>query len=422
MARRGLRGSALIVIQPGELLRGRGNATDRNDELTHVPPAGPLVNRELRSALPPLTAKPGLNTELMLSAPFLIIPACTRPVFWQAMFRVPANNQTVGRTAAHRAGGASPISPCHKTAIGVRAALRQAITVTAIADLTTKSMKIHRLSFLLGLAAAGVISASAQTTTPAPATAPAPEAAPAPAPAAESSGGSFTFTPAFATQYMFRGSRLDGPSLEPTIEYDNGNFALGVWSNIPLADKVPGQSDPEIDPYGSYKLIVIKDVLSFQPGFTLYTYPNAVRANGFYKLTFEPNVAVNYTVGSLTLSPKVYYDMVLKGATWEFNAAYTVPLKDAGTELDFTGTLGTYLLKDVIPDVSPDVKTWANYYLVGVSMPFSFGKDGSAGKLVIGIAYTKGSDSYFKQGTDPKAINTGAVGRGVATISYAFTF
>jgi len=285
-------------------------------------------------------------------------------------------------------------------------------------------MKNTRLSLILGLAAAaaGAVTVSAQTTTPPPAAATPPAAAPAPAAADAAPSASVTFTPAFATQYMFRGSRLDGPSLEPTIEYDNGNFALGVWSNIPLADKVPGQSDPEIDPYGSYKFEVIKDTLSIQPGFTLYTYPNAVRANGFYKLTFEPNVALNYSVAGFTLSPKVYYDMVLKGATWEFNAAYTVPLKDAGTELDFAGTIGTYLLTDAVPDVTPEVKTWANYYLIGVSMPFSFGKDGSAGKLVIGLAYTKGSDSYFKQGTDPKVINSGAVGRGVATISYAFTF
>jgi uncharacterized protein (TIGR02001 family) len=279
-------------------------------------------------------------------------------------------------------------------------------------------MKNKCLSFLLGLTAAGAISASAQTTTPAPAPAAAATPAPAPAPA-DAPSSSWTFTPAFASQYMFRGSRLSGPSFEPTIEFDSGNLAVGVWSNFPIKDKVEGQSDPEIDFYGSYKLEMVKDTLYFVPGYTLYTYVNAKKENGFYQVTFEPNIALSYTVAGVTLTPKVYYDFVLKGPTWEFNAAYAVPLKDAGTELDFLGTLGTYKLTSAIPDVSPEVKTWGNYWLVGVSMPFAIGK---SGKLTVGWAYTKGSDSFFKQGTDPKVINSGAVGRGVVTIGYGMTF
>jgi hypothetical protein len=164
---------------------------------------------------------------------------------------------------------------------------------------------------------------------------------------------------------------------------------------------------------------MIKDTLYFVPGYTIYTYPNAHKENGFYKLTAEPNVAINYTVGGVTLTPKLYYDFVLKGATWEFGAAYAVPLKDAGTELDFAGTVGTYLWTSAIPDVSPDVKNWGNYYQVGVSMPFAVGKNG---KLTVGIAYAKGSGNFYKQGTDPKVANGAAVGRGVFTIGYGITF
>jgi hypothetical protein len=65
------------------------------------------------------------------------------------------------------------------------------------------------------------------------------------------------------------------------------------------------------------------------------------------------------------------------------------------------------------------VKNWGNYYLVGVAMPFTVGK---SGKLSIGYAYTKGSGNFLKQGMAPKAANTAAVGRGVATLSYAITF
>src|SRR5688572_8789027 len=85
-------------------------------------------------------------------------------------------------------------------------------------------------SLLLAVLTFGVVTASAQTP------------APAPAPAAPST--SWTLTPAFVSQYMFRGARLGGPSFQPAIEYGANNLVLGLWSNFPIADKVDGQSDP----------------------------------------------------------------------------------------------------------------------------------------------------------------------------------
>ncbi len=235
----------------------------------------------------------------------------------------------------------------------------------------------------------------------------------------EAASSSWVFTPAFTSQYMFRGARLGGPSFEPSLEYDSGSFAVGVWANVPLKDKVDGQSDPEFDFYGSYTMDLVKDTLSIAPGVTIYTYPNAKKANGFYKATFEPNLALNYTVGGVKFSPKLYYDFVLKGPTAELTAAYAVPLKDLSTELDFTGTYGTFKWTSAVPDTSPDIKNWGNYYLLGVAAPFQVSKDS---KLTVGFAYTKGSSNFFKQGVAGKVANTAAVGRGVLTISYAITF
>jgi len=254
-------------------------------------------------------------------------------------------------------------------------------------------------------------------TAPTPATTPAP-AAPAAAPAPAAPSVSVVVTPAVVSQYMFRGVRLGGPAFEPAVEVDAGNLAVGVWSNFPIKDKVPGQSDPEIDPYGSYTLAV-NDSLSVAPGFTWYNYPNADTSNGFYKSTFEPNFALNYTVSGVKFTPKIYYDVVLSGPTYELTVAYTVPLKEIGSELDFTAVGGTYIIDKAAKGASPDVKNWGDYYLVGVGMPFAIGP---SGKLTLGVAVTKGSGNFFKQGSAPKAENTAAVGRGVFTISYAYTF
>ncbi|MEO6875179.1 MAG: hypothetical protein ABI222_10200 [Opitutaceae bacterium] len=242
----------------------------------------------------------------------------------------------------------------------------------------------------------------------------APSAAPVPAPPTSS----WTITPAVVSQYMLRGVRLGGPSFEPTVEFDSGNLGIGVWANFPLVDKVAGQSDPEIDPY-AYYTFTLSNSASLVPGFTWYNYPNANESNGFYKTTFEPNVAFNYTVGGVKLTPKFYYDMVLKGPTYELNVSFAVPLKNAGTELDFLGTVGTYKWDKFVDEASPKIKNYGDYWLIGVSAPVAVS---SSSKLIVGFAYTQGNNNYFKQSGSPKVANTQAVGRGVITLSYAVTF
>lgn len=241
-------------------------------------------------------------------------------------------------------------------------------------------------------------------------------AAPAPAPAAPSM--SVTATASVVSNYMFRGQRLNGPGFQPAVELAAGNLALGAWSNFPLEDKVPGSSDPEIDLYGSYAF-PINDAASITPGFTAYLYPKADEALGFYKSTFEPNLAFSYTYQGVKLTPKVYYDFVLEGAVYEFTAFYALPLKDIGSELDFTATFGTYKFDEFVKDTTPSTKGWGDYWLVGVSMPFQIAANQ---KLTLGVAYTEGRSAFTKQGTSPKSENTLAIGRAVVSLSYAFTF
>jgi hypothetical protein len=278
------------------------------------------------------------------------------------------------------------------------------------------------LVVFLGACAAGIVPLRAQTDAASPAAAAAPSNPPAPAPAAVAAPAapalSVILTPSYVSQYMFRGQRLGGQSFEPSVEADYGNWALGVWSNIPLSDKVPGQSDPEIDPYGSYTYSVT-DSFNLQPGFTVYTYTKAPTDQGFYRSTFEPNFAVNYTIGGLKITPKLYYDVILRGLTSELSAGYVVPLKPLGTEFDFTGTIGNYLLHDAANNTDPHVKAAGNYWLLGVSLPFQLDK---ATKFVAGWAYTEGTGAYLKQGTFPRVDNSEAVGRGVATASLVYTF
>jgi len=230
-----------------------------------------------------------------------------------------------------------------------------------------------------------------------------------------------TATPSFVSQYMFRGYRIGGPAFEPEIEADAGNLAVGVWGNFPIADPVPGQSDPEIDPYASYT-VSVNDKLSLIPGIQIYTYPNTDVGDGNFRATVEPNFAVSTSLGPVKLTPKIYYDVVLRSTTLELNAAASAPLKAIGSELDFTGTYGGYLADNWVNTGAaggPDTRAWGAYWLAGVSMPFQIPY---AGTLSIGYAYTQGFDSGTKLGSLPEQPNPQTAGRSVWTVSLAHTF
>ena len=231
-------------------------------------------------------------------------------------------------------------------------------------------------------------------------------------------GASVTVTPCFVSQYMFRGVRLGGPSFEPSSEVNSGNFTLGIWTNFPIEDKVPGQSDPEIDLYSSYALTVNGPV-SITPGFTWYDYPNADTNNGFFKSTLEPDIALNYKVAGWKFTLAFYYDLALKGQTFELTAAYVILLKDLGSELDWTATAGTFRVGDASKGANPLIKNRGNYYLIGISSPFAItGKS----KLSVGFTCEKGDSNFFKAAGTPRVENTAAVGRGVFTLSYVYNF
>ncbi|MES2691827.1 MAG: TorF family putative porin [Verrucomicrobiota bacterium] len=255
---------------------------------------------------------------------------------------------------------------------------------------------------LLGalLAASGASSSHAQTTT------------------STASSATWTLTPAVVSQYMFRGVRLGGPAFQPNLDMTSGDLSLGIWASTPIKDEVPGVSDPEVDLYGSYNF-KLNDAASFAIGATWYIYPDADKSAGFYKQTFEPSIAFNYTINGLRLTPKVYYDLVLEGPTAELTAFYALPLKELGTELDFTATVGTYKWENAVEDALPDVANWGSYWSAGVALPFQFSTNS---KLTVGIAYVRGYDNEVKQGMLPKSENTAAVGRGVVSLSYSFTF
>lgn len=269
---------------------------------------------------------------------------------------------------------------------------------------------IRRSLVGLALLSTAILSASAQP----------PAAAPAPVATDAAPDITIVATPSYVSAYMFRGTQIGGQSLQPSVTYTYGSLSLEVWNNDPIlkSGHLPGEPGAEIDPQGTYT-ISVSDSLSIQPGFTWYNYSRPVDGDGLYRTTFEPNLGIGYTVFDTTITPKAYYDVVLHGPTYEVNATHSIPLKAIDTEIDLLGTLGSYEQTNVVNHSTPATKAWGNYWLLGATIPLQFNKHQ---QLSIGWAYTEGTDGYTKQAAVPKQTNASSVGRGVTTVSYAWTF
>lgn len=240
-----------------------------------------------------------------------------------------------------------------------------------------------------------------------------PEAAPsAPAEA------TWTVTHAVTSQYLFRGVRLSGAAYQPSIDYTVEKLSLGVWSSFAFSDHQSGDADPELDFYGSYAFASPSGTFDVTPGFSVYTYPDADPSTGQYRATFEPSVAANVLVKGVRLTPKVYYDVTLAGATFELSAAYALPLTSLGTELDFNAAVGTFKWNSITADASPPEKNWGDYWQASVSVPFQVS---ARGKLLLGVLYSEGRNNFYKQAGYPKQPNTDAIRQVAVTVSYAFS-
>jgi uncharacterized protein (TIGR02001 family) len=230
---------------------------------------------------------------------------------------------------------------------------------------------------------------------------------------------SVTTNVALVSQYMFRGQRLGGMSVQPSVEIGGlaeGRLALGVWYSKPMTNAIPDVSDPEVDFYGSYT-IELTERLNLVPGFTTYFYPGTTNAG--HKQTHESSLALTYSVAGVQLMPKVYYDHTLEGGTLEIAGAHSIALSNLGITVDLSATYGTSKWDNVAKNVFPQVKNWGSYFSVGFSLPLIVTPDS---RMAIGYAYHKGWQNKFKQGGLPQSRNSLQASRGVGSVNYSLSF
>lgn len=234
----------------------------------------------------------------------------------------------------------------------------------------------------------------------------------------DASNGIWTVSPAFTSKYLYRGVELGGASFQPWIDYTVGNLSVGVWSSFALENRAAGDSDPELDLYGSYIFSNAAGSFSIVPGVYLYTYPDSEPEDGVHRATLEPSLGAIFRVAGIQFTPKIYYDLMLKGATYEVTAAVALPLTRWGTELDLTATAGTFKLKDATDRTTPAVKNWGDYWQIGVAVPVQVSMHS---KVTAAVSYSEGRNNFFKQGTLPRERNENADGKMAVTLTYSIT-
>lgn len=220
------------------------------------------------------------------------------------------------------------------------------------------------------------------------------------------------------SDYLFRGQRLGGLSLQPAAEVTAGDTLAGVTANYPIRDKVTDQSDPEFDFYGTLGFALSRQ-LRLTPGFTIYLFPKAPTGAGYFRTTIEPNLALSYTVVGVRLTSTCYYDVSRKGPVLELAGVVALPLRRLGTELDLAASAGHYEFRDASNASGPQRRTWGTYVSCTATIPYQISLQS---KISVAFTYAAGFDSYGKNGAARSVANPLATRRGALQVGYSYVF
>lgn len=182
---------------------------------------------------------------------------------------------------------------------------------------------------------------------------------------AEASALSVTVDVTYVSDYVFRGGKLGGASIQPSVEAAYGDFYAGVWHTSELSNTTANAT--ETDLYAGYGFAVT-DIISLDAGVTRYTYEG-----GSGDDTTEVYVGLSADV---LLSPSVYYyyDFDLETYVIEGSVGYSLPVDAISASVDFSGAVGHV-------GAPGDDRT---YFSVGASVPYSLSETAT---LTVGVDY-----------------------------------
>lgn len=193
------------------------------------------------------------------------------------------------------------------------------------------------------------------------------------------SGYSITSDFTYASKYVFRGVENAKESFQPSVEFASGGFNAGVWTNQPLMN----HTNNEVDFYTGYTYNV-NTALKFEGVATCYWYPEANRAIGQTKDSYEAGVGATYNVGGFSPNLYYYHDFRLDSDTLQAAVGYSVPLAE---RLSVTTSLfaAATNARDLAPDAAgPRTRDSYTYWGADVTLPYKLSPHAT---LTAGVHY-----------------------------------
>lgn len=224
------------------------------------------------------------------------------------------------------------------------------------------------------------------------------------APAATTTAKSYSVTldNTIASEYIFRGLEVADTTFHPSVEVAYGDLYAGVWGALPFVNNATtattSKDYKEFDFYTGYGY-ALNDTWKLDAGVTHYYYGDTANTRD----TTELFVGVNGKVSVLTTSVYAYYDLDLQATTFIGSLGYSLPIKQIGTSLDFTATLG-YVDVGENPSTEPADYT---YWGLAVAVPY---KLSDTATVTAGVAYTNGNRNSTINGLALKDQVVGTIG------------
>jgi len=208
---------------------------------------------------------------------------------------------------------------------------------------------------------------------------------------------SVTLDNTIASEYIFRGLEVADTTFHPSVEVAYGDLYAGVWGALPFTNDA-GHDYKEFDFYTGYGY-ALNDTWKLDAGVTHYYYGDTAGLRD----TTEFYLGVNGKVSVLTTSVYGYYDIDLQATTFIGSLGYSLPIKQIGTSLDFTATLGYVDAGENPSAESADYTYWG----LGVAVPY---KLSDTATVTAGVAYTNGNRNSTINGLALKDQVVGTIG------------
>lgn len=188
----------------------------------------------------------------------------------------------------------------------------------------------------------------------------------------------------YYSEYIFRGEKIGGKSLQSSVEAAYGDFYAGIWTSLPIQNL--NGDDSEVNFYAGYGL-ALTDNWSLDVGATVYYY-----SDNFIFTNNDVEFFVGVTGDLAGLDAGVYlyaapfaYDYYVL----EASLGYSFPLEAIGSSLDVSGSIGFFDTRDGAGDYT--------YFNLGAEVPYALSDNAT---LTAGVYYTYRDRSVGNRSND----------------------